>query len=105
MATVIVRKSDNKVIDASDLETLQYDSAVYDNLHPATNPIPVGEQAQKYYRDAGGNIVKRPVADLIKEFPDERNTAIRDHLTTIQADPALLQATKDAIAGIISALA
>lgn len=105
MASVVVRKSDDRVIDASDDDTLHYDPAFYDNLSPASNPVPAGEDPEKYYRDAGGNIIKRPAADLIKEFSDERNAAIRDYLAIIQADTALLQATKDAIAGIISALA
>lgn len=105
MASVIVRKSDNIVIAASDDDALKYDPAVFDNLHPATNPVPANTEAAKYMRDAGGNIVKRPEAELILYFDDERNSVIKAHLAVIQADTALLQATKDAIAGIISALA
>ncbi len=103
MASVIVRKSDNMVVDASD-GILNYNSVDYDNLHPVVNPITAGDSPKKYYRDAGGNIIKRPAADLIKDFTDERNASIRTHLATIQADVVLAQATKDAIAGIISAL-
>jgi len=105
MASVIVRKSDNLVMDASDLGNINFNPNDYDNLHPVTNPIPAGENPKKYMRDGVGDIVKRPVADLVKHFEDERTAVITTHLTTIQADPALLQATKDAIAGIIGALA
>ena len=56
-------------------------------------------------RDGVGDIVKRPEAELLVEFEDEKTAVITAHLATIQADPALLQATKDAIAGIITTLA
>ena len=71
MASVIVRKSDNKVVDASD-NVINYDSVTYENLHPGTNPIPAGEDPRKYMKDAGGNIIKRPTAELVSEFPDEK---------------------------------
>jgi len=70
MASVVVRKSDNQVMDASTSE-LNYDVTNYDNLHPATNPVPAGQNPRKYYRDANGDIVKRPIAELMVEFPDE----------------------------------
>lgn len=105
MAKVIVRKSDNLVVDASEDESLTYNAADYENLIINPTPIAAGDQPQKYMKDGSGNIVKRPLADLIKQFEDEKTNAITAHLATIQDDPALLQATKDAIAGIIAALA
>ena len=76
MASVIVRKSDNMVKDASNGE-INYNPVEYDNLHPATNPIPAGENPKKYYRDANGDIVKRPQNTLIADFPDERQAHIK----------------------------
>ncbi len=87
MASVIVRKSDNKVVDASD-GVVNYNSATYENLHPGTNPIPAGEDPRKYMKDGGGNIVKRPIAELVLEFPDEKLADIRAKwAATISAIP------------------
>ena len=85
MASVIVRKSDNFVIDASDKDNLNYDINRYDNLHPATNPIPAGENPQKYMRNGAGVIVKRPLADLIKYFEDERVANVKGKWTKLKA--------------------
>lgn len=71
MASVIVRKSDNTIRDASAGE-INYNPIEYINLHPDTNPIPQGENPKKYYRDANGDIVKRPAAELLAEFSDEQ---------------------------------
>ncbi len=85
MASVIVRKSDDCVMDASDGDNLNYDSTLYDNLHPATNPIPAGENPQKYERDGAGVIVKRSLTDLITHFEDERVANLKAKWTTLKA--------------------
>ena len=84
MASVIVRKSDNFVIDASDKDNLNYDINRYDNLHPATNPIPAGENPRKYMRDGSGIIVKRPLVDLIAKFEDERVANLRKKFSALR---------------------
>lgn len=76
MPSVIVRISDNLVVAASD-GIIDYNTLEYENLHPATNPIPAGDEPTKYMKDGGGNIVKRPVADLIANFPDERQADLK----------------------------
>jgi len=83
MASVIVRKSDNKVMDASNDE-INYNSATHDNLHPATNPVPAGQSPKKYYRDANGDILKRPIAELLMEFPDEQLAETKAKWTSLR---------------------
>jgi len=85
MASVIVRKSDDRVMDASDKDNLNYDSTLYDNLHPTTNPIPAGENPQKYIRNGAGVIVKRSLTDLITHFEDERKTNVKAKWTKLKA--------------------
>ena len=97
MASVIVHKTTDRVRDASDRDDLNYDPAVYDNLHPAVNPVAAGDPPGKYFRDGGGNIIKRPTTELRKDFEDEKQLAIRTEITTIQADATMTAATKDAI--------
>lgn len=83
MASVIVRKADNKVKDASDGE-INYDTTYYINLHPATNPIPAGENPRKYCRDANGDIVKRTDPGLLTEFPDEHSASLQAKWITLR---------------------
>lgn len=76
MASVIVRKSDDKVIDASD-GVINYNTLIYDNLHPPVNPIPTGADPKKYMRDVNGDIIKRPASELQGEFEDEKMAAVK----------------------------
>jgi len=85
MASVIVRKSDDCVMDASDVDDLNYDVTNYDNLHPATNPIPAGENPRKYMRDGAGDIVKRPLAELVIHFEDERVANLQAKWSALKA--------------------
>lgn len=84
MASVIVRKADDLVVDASDLNDLKYDTNTHDNLHPVTNPIPTGDDPRKYMRDVRGDIVKRPAADLIRDFEDERVINLRTKFAALK---------------------
>jgi len=104
MPSVIVRKLDNMVVDASGGDTLNYDPATHDNLHPPVNPIAAGDDPKKYFRDGGGNIIKRATGDLVKEFSDEKDTALLLRVTVIEADPGLLPATKTALRQIVQIL-
>ena len=104
MASVLVRLSDNIIIANSDLDSIAHDPVTHELIVLASNPIPVGEINEKYYKDATGIIVKRPDSELVVFFEDERRLIIKKHLQMIQTDIALSQATKDAITGIIAAL-
>lgn len=71
MASVIVRLSDNIVVDASDKDDLNWDARFYDNLHPVINPIAPGDRPGFYFRDTDDVIKLRPKADIEREFAGE----------------------------------
>ena len=85
MASVIVRLADNCVVDASDSDDLNYNTVEYENLHPATNPVPAGEDPRKYMKDGQGVIVKRSSAELIANFEDERVANLQAKWTALKA--------------------
>ncbi len=104
MASVIVRLADNRVVDASDSDDVNWDTRYYENLHPATNPVPAGENPLKYEKDGNGDIVKRPFPELIKEFPDEYVANIKANWTTLKAAIPDTEPWKQALIDLAMAL-
>lgn len=90
-----IRKSDNQVVDVEQT----YDIRFFDNATFSDGTIPAKDNPRKYFRNIGGQIVKRPRADLDRDFLDERKSGLVARIDALPAtvDPQLKQILKDLI--------
>lgn len=95
---IVVDKSNGDVVDAGDT-SIQYDSRYYDNMDFADGTIPAGEDPRKYYL-SGGNIIKRPAAQLRSDFDAEWATDVKARIDASN----LPQAAKDFLKELVDRL-